>query len=94
MDMDLSWVRPVSSAIAATFTTTFAILSTVTLYALHIIIWPISMLYGAFLVVFAPVIYTLQFLFAPFFYFMSLIPNLKVSSLLRTSTVWGQTANS
>ncbi|EON96136.1 hypothetical protein UCRPA7_8355 [Phaeoacremonium minimum UCRPA7] len=77
MDMDLSWVYPVSSAIATTFTTTFAVLSTITIYALRIVIWPISILYGAFLVVFAPVIYTLQFLFAPVFYFMSLVPNLK-----------------
>ena len=82
MDMDLSWVYPVSSAIATTFTTTFAVLSTITIYALRIVIWPISILYGAFLVVFAPVIYTLQFLFAPVFYFMSLVPNLKVSSLM------------
>ena len=82
MDMDLSWVYPVSSAIATTFTTTFAVLSTITIYALRIVIWPIFILYGAFLVVFAPVIYTLQFLFAPFFYFMSLVPNLKVSSLM------------
>lgn len=80
MDMDLSWVPAVSSAVVTTFTTTFSILSVVTLYALRLIIWPISILYAAFLVVFAPVIYTVQFLLAPFVYFISLVPNLKVTS--------------